>query len=107
MKFRKNDFIDCVGAVTILTEDRFLFQGQLKKGRHQKSDEDETEFVVLVLACEPALVRDNAQIQIISSPLFEIGDTIRINVDEIIAIGPSNGCLDTDTDSDSDTDTEA
>ncbi|AJQ29650.1 hypothetical protein [Pelosinus fermentans] len=106
MKFRKEDFVDCVGSVTIVTDDRIIFQGQIKRveDRYCKQEwpkvevkaklEDEPEFIVLSLSCEPAIIRDNATIQTINPELFREGDIVRINVDEIIAIGPSNGCID-------------
>lgn len=106
MKFRKEDFVDCVGSVTIVTDDRIIFQGQIKRveDRYCKQEwpkvevkaklEDEPEFIVLSLSCEPAIIRDNATIQTINPELFREGDIIRINVDEIVAIGPSGGCID-------------
>jgi hypothetical protein len=106
MKFRKEDFVDCVGSVTIVTDDRIIFQGQIKRfeNRHCKQEwpkvevnaqlEDDPEFIVLSLSCEPAIIRDNATIQTINPELFREGDIIRINVDEIVAIGPSGGCID-------------
>ncbi len=109
MGLRKDDFfVDCVGAVTILTVDRIVFQGQIKHDdcdRHHQDTppeiniyvENEVEFILLELRCDPALIRDNANIQEIEPLLFEAGDVIRINLADIVAIGPSNGCLATDT----------
>jgi hypothetical protein len=118
MGFNKDFFVDCVGAVTILTDDRIVFQGQLIKDneeRHHDDDDcckekccpppkvdvevkakldDDPDFIVVRLTCDPAIIRDNASIQEIDPDLFEEGDIIRINVNEIIAVGPSNGCLD-------------
>ncbi|MDF2635525.1 MAG: hypothetical protein K0R78_2399 [Pelosinus sp.] len=105
MKFRKGDFVDCVGSVTIVTDSRIIFQGQIKRNedRYHKQDslkvevegelENDPEFIVLSLSCDPAIIRDNAQIQTINPQLFQEGDTVRINVDEIVAIGPSGGCV--------------
>jgi hypothetical protein len=105
MDLRNFDFlVDCVGAVTILTVDRIIFQGQIKKDdceRHHQDTppqinvfvENEVEFILLELRCDPAIIRDNANIQEIEPSLFEEGDVIRINLADIIAIGPSNGCL--------------
>jgi hypothetical protein len=58
--------------------------------------EDVPEFIVLSLSCEPAIIRNNASIQTITPELFQEGNTIRINVDEIVAIGPSGGCVEDD-----------
>ena len=109
MGFMKDHFIDCVGAVTILTEDRVIFQGQIVKDEGPRKNheechipklevkaelEDEPEFIVLRLTCDPSLIRDNANIQEIEPDLFEEGDIIRINVNSIVAIGPSRECFD-------------
>jgi hypothetical protein len=114
MGFKKEFFADCVGAVTILMDDRIIFQGQIindDNERHHwnfKDDDkccppfkveveakldDDPDFIVLRLTCDPAIIRDNADIKEIEPDLFEEGDIIRINVNEIIAIGPSRCCL--------------
>lgn len=112
MNLRKGDFfVDCVGAVTILTVDRIIFQGQIKRDddRHHEDTppeiniyvENEIEFILLELRCEPALIsdnanrddRDHAHIEKIRPSLFDEGDIVRINLAEIVAVGPSNGCL--------------
>jgi hypothetical protein len=115
MGLKKEFFTDCVGAVTILTDDRVIFQGQILKDdnerHHWKDDDDDKcccppfkveveakldddpDFIVLRLTCDPAIIRDNANIQEIEPDLFEEGDIVRINVNEIIAIGPSRCCL--------------
>jgi hypothetical protein len=109
MVLRKDDFfVDCLGAVTIVTVDRIVFQGQIRQDdcdrHHQDSPpeinvyvENEVEFILLELRCDPALIRDNANIEEIEPSLFEEGDVIRINLADIVAIGPSNGCLDDTT----------
>ena len=102
MSIKKDAFADCIGAVTILTEDRVIFQGQIVREdgeRHHEQPpiiinvESETEFIRLRLTCDPALIRDNATIEEIEPDLFEEGDVIKINVSEIVAIGPSRACL--------------
>ena len=106
MRVKKDFFADCVGAVTVLVEDRIIFQGQIVKDeeprKHHEEEhchkvevelEDNPEFIVLRLTCDPALIRDNATIEEIEPDLFEEGDVIRINVDTIIAIGPSRECF--------------
>ncbi len=106
MSLQKGDFfVDCVGAVTILTVDRIVFQGQIKHDecdRHHQGTtppeiniyvENEIEFLLLELRCNPAIIRDNANIEEIEPSLFEECDVIRINLADIIAIGPSNGCI--------------
>lgn len=94
MGFKKEFFVDCVGAVTILTDDRVVFQGQIIKDNEDRHrEDDDPDFIVLRLTCDPAIIRDNAAIQEIEPDLFEEGDIIRINVNEIIAVGPSRSCL--------------
>ncbi len=112
MRFDKDFFANCIGAVTILTDDRVIFQGQILKDdnefrKYYDDDkccppvkveveaklDDDPDFIVLRLTCDPAIIRDNATIQEIEPDLFEEGDIIRINVNQIIAVGPSRCCL--------------
>lgn len=106
MGIKKDSFVDCVGAVTIVTDDRIIFQGQIVKDDEERHHEDfekfpkinievetEPEFIVLRLTCDPAIIDDDGDIKEIEPDLFEEGDIIRINVNEIIAIGPSRECL--------------
>lgn len=110
MGFKKEFFVDCVGAVTILVDDLIIFQGQVinGEGRHHDDDEkccpkvnvevkaeldDDPDFIVLRLTCDPAIIKEDGDIEEIDPSLFEEGDIIRINVNEIIAVGPSRCCL--------------
>ncbi len=101
MSFRKEGFIDCVGlgAVNVVLADRVVLQGQIIKERNHNipnngNDEVENEFITLELSCAALIIRDNAQLADISPVLYAAGDRVRINISEIIAIGPSNGCPD-------------
>ena len=94
-----------MGAVTIVTDDLLIFQGQVLKAneRHHgeeqwfpkeiiaKSDSD-PDFIAVKLICGPAVIEDN-EIEEIEPDLFKEGDIVRINVNEIVAIGPSRCCL--------------
>lgn len=112
MRFDKDFFINSIGAVTILTDDRVIFQGQILKDeketrKHHDDDkccpplkveveaklDDDPDFIFLRLTCDPAIIRDNASIEEIDPDLFEEGDIIRINVNQIVAVGPSRCCL--------------
>jgi len=112
MRFDKDFFANSIGAVTILTDDRVIFQGQILKDDNESRKyhdddkccppvkveveaklDDDPDFIVLRLTCDPAIIRDNASIQEIEPDLFEEGDIIRINVNQIIAVGPSRCCL--------------
>lgn len=102
MNDRNQEFLNnCSGPVNIVTEDRLVFQGQIvreSKGNRKLFQPPQNSllsngFILLELRCEPAIIRDNAQLQAINPPLFEEGDIIRIRVTEIIAIGPGTGCI--------------
>ena len=108
MGFKKEFFDLCVGAVTILTDDLVIFQGQIVKEEKRTHCDDEKDFpklevnikvendpdfITLRLTCDPALIKENACIEEIEPDLFLQGDIIRISVNKIIAVGPSRECL--------------
>lgn len=108
MAIAKESFIDCTGAVTVLLDNRTILQGQIvrddKERKHGESDESpkihielnvdrDPEFVVLRLTCDPSFLTGDAEIEVITPDLFEEGDLVRINVNEIAAIGPSRCCF--------------
>ncbi|HWR45677.1 hypothetical protein [Sporomusa sp.] len=103
MGFKKDELLGCVGTVNILLDDRVVLQGQIIKNCEddRKKDcqpqvnvevESENEFITLELTCDALVIRDNADLEVISPTLFQEGDRVRINVSEISAIGPSHGC---------------
>ncbi|WP_378955807.1 hypothetical protein [Pelosinus sp. sgz500959] len=104
MGFKRNDFSECVGSVNVILDDRIVLQGQIVKEERHHDDpinvnvelENQNEFITLILNCEALIIRDNAELKIISPTLFDEGDRIRINVSQIVAIGPSHGCPDDD-----------
>jgi hypothetical protein len=101
----KDFFVDCLGTVTILTDDLVVFQGQIK---HEKRHHDEQpiivkneivgedeEFIELRLECVPVLltITGNA-VRFVELEIYRVNDVVRINVEQIISIGPSSvGCL--------------
>jgi hypothetical protein len=103
MGLKEDFFIDCVGAVVVLTDDRIIFQGQIIRGNEERHHEecccpkveldDDPDFIVLRLTCDPAVIKDDGDIKKIEPDFFEEGDIVRINVNEIIAVGPSRCCL--------------
>lgn len=109
MGVKKDLFVDCIGAVTVLTDAMVIFQGQIVRDETERGHEGfekfpkinielglEPEFIVLRLTCDPALLTDEARIEEIRPDLFEEGDIVRINVNEIVAIGPSRECFDSE-----------
>lgn len=106
MGLRKTDFDNCVGSVNILLDDRVVLQGQIIRTNNdchnhdRKTEviqpkvvvENDNEFITLELTCDAMIIRDNAALEIITPTLYEEGNRVRINVSEIAAIGPSNGC---------------
>ncbi|WP_371362089.1 hypothetical protein SRRS_33320 [Sporomusa rhizae] len=106
MGCKKVDFDNCVGSVNILLDDRVVLQGQIIRDNnddhdrkteviHPKIDvfvENDNEFITLELTCDAMIIRDNAELEIINPTLYEEGNRVRINVSQIAAIGPSNGC---------------
>ena len=90
-----------------MTEDHIIFQGQVKKDwedaryhhEEEKSCDHRTKkccdprVIVLKLTCDPAIIKNDGRIRRIRPRLYEIGDVIRINVFEIVSVGPSRCCL--------------
>lgn len=97
-------FAECVGAVSFLLDDRIVLQGTIIHDRDRHCDdppklvkvkaevEIEPEFITVRLKCDAAIIRDDGCLATISPPLFQAGDFVRINVSEIIAIGPFHEC---------------
>lgn len=107
MAFKTDFFIDC--AVTVLTDDLVIFQGRIIRDEHERPHDPkceklppkinikldlDPEFIVLKLVCDPVLLTGEGRIVKIRPDLFEEGDVVRLNVNEIIAIGPSRDCFD-------------
>ena len=100
MTLRKEDFLfDCSGDVTVLTDDRIVFRGKIKK-QHPHDNltpyigakvelNNQNEFILLALNCCAAIIGDNGDLKIIDPTLYKEGDVVRINVAKIIAIGPT------------------
>lgn len=100
MSSNNTNFDDCVGSVNIVLNDGIVLQGQIVRDERHHWDDDnivvnvknENDFITLILNCEALIVRDNADLRPISPTLFSEGDRLRINVSQIVAIGPSHGC---------------
>jgi hypothetical protein len=101
-KKRSENSTVSVGSVNVLTENGVIYQGQIRKFDDRKDYPliiaNQNEFILLELRCLPALLRENAEIREIDPPLYQIGDIIRINIAQIISVGPSGECLGDDDD---------
>lgn len=86
-----NCFVNSIGSITILTEDGFVFQGQIVRNRDEERHVED-DFIFLELTCNAAVVTEDAKIENIHPRLYRDGDVVRINICKIIAVGPSNGC---------------
>ncbi|MBP2630157.1 MAG: hypothetical protein H6Q70_785 [Firmicutes bacterium] len=88
-------FLNClgnsIGSVSILTDEGFIFQGQIVKNRDEDRHRDD-DFILLELICNASKVTEDGEIRKITPPLYRDNDIIRINVCQIIAVGPNNGC---------------
>lgn len=103
----QNDF-ECLGNVRIVTDGLLVFQGQIRKNNvcrtkyiQPKVDvnvANGNEFILIELDCDVALIRENGNIDPTNPPLFEEGDLVRINLDEIVAIGPADDCFEKEKD---------
>ncbi len=86
-----NCFANSIGSITILTDDGFIFQGQIVKFREEDRHKEE-DFILLELICNASRVTEDGEIRNIHPALYRDNDIIRINICSIIAVGPSNGC---------------
>ncbi len=86
-----NCLANSIGSITILTDDGFVFQGQIIRNRDEERHIEE-DFIFLELTCDASMVTEDAEFRTIHPPLYRDGDIVRINICNIIAVGPSNGC---------------
>lgn len=101
-----DELVDCVRIVNVVLNDRVVLQGRINRGQEDdrktgiylSEDNDEVgngnQFITLELICDALIIRDNAELKIISPTLFAEGDRVRVNIADISAIGPSHGCPD-------------
>lgn len=98
---RKNHdvIIDWAGTVNVLLESRVVLQGQIINGNRKPLPVQElnnsvaiSRFLVLRLTCDASILRDNAQLKFIEPPLYQEGNIVRVNLDQVLSIGPSSGC---------------
>lgn len=93
-------FSECLGPVTVLTDNNVVFQGIVRRfGEDSRKSGPQVvlvapdEFILMELSCEPAVINDGELVTIFPV-LFNEDDVIKINLSKIVAVGPSNGCLD-------------
>lgn len=99
---RKIDFDEfCVGTVTIITTDVLIITGSIKDDRHDHDDdsiktenkvivEEKDEFITVTLTVPVLKIPGNATFPGLAQTFFNVGDTIRINVANIVTVGPSH-----------------
>lgn len=86
----------CVRTVTVITCNNLVITGHIKRDNkrddrhdHEAKPKDEGKFITIKLTT-PLLVipgsGGSAQVQ----PFYAVGDTVRINEDQIVTIGPSH-----------------
>lgn len=97
MSEQENKYSCKKDLVTLLLDNRVILQGKFKFRKKDDKDKDDNKqskgFVFLELRCFPALLTNEAEIMTINPPLYEIGEIVRINVNEIASVGTSKECL--------------
>lgn len=85
---------NCVSGVRIVTVEGLIFQGQLVTPVPCFTPFPKTDnsFLFIRLTC-PAEILFNGTREDIQPPLYDDGDLLKINVSQILAIGPSGDCL--------------
>jgi hypothetical protein len=90
---RKNFDDFCVGIVTVITANSLVLTGRLQNDNNGKDKDhdgkDKEEFVTLTLTAPVLKIPGNAG-PAPEQPFYAVGDVIRINEEEIVAVGPSH-----------------
>ncbi len=90
----KNRQILPVG-VRVVTSNRIIYQGQLQVAPPVFPPAPFTpnnRFIFVLLTCPPEFITDTGERVTIEPILFDEGDLVKINVEEIV-LGPSGDCL--------------
>lgn len=102
----KDELMDCVRIVNVILNNRVVLQGRISRRQEEERKtgiylsegnggvEDSNQFITVELICDALIIRDNAELKVISPTLFAEGDRVRVNIADISAIGPSHGCPD-------------
>lgn len=76
----------CIGNVTVITSDNLVLTGSILKNEvHVEGD----PFILLTLTEPLLLIPGNAGPGAFL-PFYEVGDTVKINLENIVSIGPDN-----------------
>ncbi|OPX88848.1 MAG: hypothetical protein A4E53_01808 [Pelotomaculum sp. PtaB.Bin104] len=76
----------CVGNVTVLMANQLVLTGRIS--RHPVKVDDEDFFVLTLTA--PLLIEPGNKGPAPELPFYVVGDTVKINEDNVISIGPAN-----------------
>lgn len=76
----------CIGNVTIITSDNLVLTGSIFKNEVQVEGDP---FILLTLTEPPLLIPGNAGPGV-TLPFYEVGDTVKVNLANIVSIGPDN-----------------
>ncbi|BBB90553.1 MAG TPA: hypothetical protein PKA28_10385 [Methylomusa anaerophila] len=95
-RWEDNGFLsNFAGAVNVLTEHRIVFQGRIRRTRDdERKNCSQPEFIVLELRCDAMFLTDSGTLVAITPSLYQATDVVRINVNEIVSIGPNGICAD-------------
>ncbi|MFX4262075.1 hypothetical protein ACOBQJ_07720 [Pelotomaculum propionicicum] len=76
----------CIGNVTVITSDNLVLTGSILRNEVKV---DCNPFILLTLTEPLFLIPGNAG-PAAFLPFYEVGDTVKINLENIVSIGPDN-----------------
>jgi hypothetical protein len=76
----------CIGNVTVITSDSLTLTGNITK---KEVPVDGNPFILLTLTEPLLLIPGNAGAAAFL-PFYDVGDTVKINLENIVSIGPDN-----------------
>jgi hypothetical protein len=94
MSEKRNPSEFCLGTVTVITSNNLVITGMIKPNcddchDHGRKSKDEDEFVTFTLTA-PLLAIPGSGLAALVQPFYVIGDTIRLNINQVETVGPSH-----------------